>query len=116
MPRIKVSTRLLADVEKRAARCQSFEIPSREEREDLWPGDLAKLVFMDVGERLWVRVTDVMGRGSYVGSMVSRPLHSDRRMGGRIFFGPENVADIARRRSSGSDRRFQGRKHDTQLQ
>ena len=33
----------LVDVESRASRHKSFEIPSRDEREDLWPGDLAKV-------------------------------------------------------------------------
>ena len=56
----------LVDVESRASRYKSFEIPSRDEREDLWPGDLAKVILDEVGERIWVRVVDVVMACFYV--------------------------------------------------
>ena len=96
MLRVKESTCRLADVEKRAARFRNFEIPSREERENLWPNDLVKVIFEEIGERLWVRVTNVMLHGTYVGVLVSSPLQGDRFMGDSLVFGPENVADISR--------------------
>jgi hypothetical protein len=57
MPKNKViRSDMLANVEERSQDSRSFEIPTRAEREDLWPGDLVKLVFEGIGERLWVKV------------------------------------------------------------
>lgn len=92
----------LADVEVRAAESEgSFGIPARSEREDLWPGDLVKLVFLDVGERLWVKVlnrdgTDPGTGKLFSGIVISKPANSsDMPEGTPIDFGPENVAAIA---------------------
>ena len=67
----------LANVEGRNKESSSFEIPTREEREDLWPGDLVKLVFEGVGERLWARVltrNDEEGCLPFLGIVESEPL------------------------------------------
>ena len=98
----------LVDVEERAARSATFEIPSREEREDLWPGDLAKLIFTDIGERIWVEVVDVLD-AVYVGTVESSPLHSELHRGDEIVFHPGNVADISRKCVPGFDRPFRKR-------
>ena len=109
----------LADVEKRAARSKLFEIPSREEREDLWPGDLAKLVFervSGIGERLWVRVMNVMGEGLYVGAVESSPLYDDLHRGDEVIFEAKNVAGITRNCVPGFDRPFRKQKQKAILQ
>jgi hypothetical protein len=93
MPR-KENPYRLANVEQRAARCSSFEIPSRREREDLWPGDLARLIFEDIGERLWVKVTEVLAGHVCTGVIVSLPLDNAVHKGDKICFSPENVAGI----------------------
>ena len=104
MPREGGSPWRLADVEGRAAGSRTFAIPSREEREDLWPGDQAKVILEEIGERLWVRVADVLDGCVYVGAVASSPLCGDCRMGDRLVFGPEHVADISRKRIPGFDR------------
>ena len=113
MPREGGSPWRLADVEGRAAGSRTFAIPSREEREDLWPGDQAKVVFEGIGERLWVRVMDVLDGCVYLGSIVSSPLYSDCRMGERLVFGPEHVADISRKSIPGFDRPLERRRLGT---
>ena len=113
MPRAKEPPWRLIDIEKRAVKFKTFEIPSREEREDLWPGDLAKVVLDGVGERLWVRVMDVLMGCIYVGSIVSSPVYSDAHMGDKLVFGPENVSDISRKRIPGFDRPLEKRKLGT---
>ena len=100
----------LVDVESRASRHKSFEIPSRDEREDLWPGDLAKVILDEVGERIWVRVVDVMMDCFYVGSVVSSSLHAGCQMGDRLVFSPENIAGIERKCIPGFDRPVARRK------
>ena len=95
MTRSKDLSCQLADVERRSYRFKGFKIPSREAREDLWPGDLAKLVFEVIGERLWVRVTEVLADGSYVGILASPPVFGDPPRGVTVTFAPENVADIS---------------------
>ena len=101
IPKIKELSLHLVDVEKRSARHKSFEILSREEREDLWPGDLAKVI-LEIGKRLWIRVIYVMEVGSYFRSIVSFPLcSSDCYRGDMLVFKPENVAAIQRTRFPG---------------
>jgi hypothetical protein len=88
----------LANVEGRNKESSSFEIPTREEREDLWPGDLVKLVFEGVGERLWARVltrNDEEGCLPFLGIVESEPLDTSVHKGDKVAFGPEHVADIA---------------------
>ena len=100
MPELHTFFSRLADVEVRAAKWETFEIPSRAERENLWPGDLVKLVFEDIGERLWIKVlnrdgTDPGTGRLYSGIVMSKPLDSSMSEGDKISFGPEHVADIA---------------------
>ena len=102
----------LVDVEERAVRFATFEIPSREEREDLWPGDLAKLIFAGIGERIWVEVASVLD-SVYVGTIESSPLYSELHRGDEIVFQPENVVDISRKCVPGFDRPLRERNQGT---
>jgi hypothetical protein len=91
---------VLADVEVRERESSSFEIPSRAEREDLWPGDLVKLIFTNIGERLWVKVSDrtetnFKTGNLYSGSVISKPDNPAMNEGDKVSFGPEHVAIIA---------------------
>lgn len=100
MPRERNPYRL-ADVERRAAlHKDDFEIPPREEREDLWPDDLVKLIFEGIGERLWVKVINVLDHQIYVGVIDSSPVYGDVHRGDEVIFGPEHVAGLSR--TSGS--------------
>ncbi|WP_328829422.1 DUF2314 domain-containing protein [Nocardioides acrostichi] len=81
---------------------RTFEIPSREERERLKPGDLVKLLFEILrpepegpfAERMWVEVTEIVGDG-YVGSLDNDPqVIRSVRPGGRIEFLPHHVIAI----------------------
>ena len=107
MTRSKDLSCQLADVERGYYRFKGFKIPSREDRDDLWPGDLALLVFESIGYGLWVRVTGVLADGSYVGILASTPLYGDPPLGVTVTFTPENIAYILskmHRRLRSSDR------------
>ena len=100
MPKNKLPGSFLANVEERAGLHKSFEIPTREEREDLWPGDLVKLVFETIGERLWVNVLtrsdeDCAKALPFQGVIESESLDTSVHKGDKVDFGPEHVADIA---------------------
>lgn len=78
----------------------TFQIPRREEREQLQPGDLVKLLFevpapepgSVTAERMWVQVTDVAADGGYVGSLDNDPqVLRGLRLGSRIEFQPQHV-------------------------
>ena len=87
----------------------SFEIPSLEQREDLKPGDAAKLLFdaevredgeiVDRGvSRMWVVVQSRKGR-NYIGVLDSDPGYAENLSlgpGSEVLFAPEHVADIDR--------------------
>jgi hypothetical protein len=91
----------LANVEVREKGSSSFEIPSRAEREDLWPGDLIKLILATVdeylwlGEYLWVKVLNRDGTDPEAGKLYSGTVISNPHEGNKVSFGPENVAEIA---------------------
>lgn len=77
----------------------TFHIPSRDERENLKPGDLAKLLFEVVdpapgsitAERMWVQVTEVAADG-YVGFLDNDPqVLTSMRPGSRIEFRAHHV-------------------------
>lgn len=95
----------LDSAERRAASSpDTFQIPPAWRRENLVPGDSAKLLFLDSagrGERMWVRITQASKPGPdratlYVGTLLNEPvLGALPRKGTAIEFGPEHVADIA---------------------
>jgi len=91
----RTAKHVLANVEQRhATDPKTFEIPTREEREDLWPNDFVKLIFEDIGERLWIAVLLRNDDGSYTGSIVSQPGDPSLNPGDIVRFKPEHVADI----------------------
>jgi Uncharacterized protein conserved in bacteria (DUF2314) len=78
----------------------TFSIPSREERENLVPGMIAKLTFHiydgneECGERMWVTVEDKQP-DHYIGTLINNPISTMKlRMGDKVIFKPENVIDI----------------------
>jgi uncharacterized protein YegJ (DUF2314 family) len=87
---------------------ETFQIPAREKRESLAPGDAAKLLFdietreegrvVDRGvDRMWVIVKARTERG-YIGVLDSDPGAAENlrlREGDSVTFGPEHIADIA---------------------
>lgn len=98
---------LVSGESRQAEYPDSFSIPGREERENLAPGDAAKLLFdietrdcnrvVDRGvDRMWVIVKRRVGH-TYLGVPDSDPgiaegLHL--RPGMELLFGPEHVVDI----------------------
>lgn len=97
----------LVDGEQRAREHpDTFEIPSRGEREQLGLGDFAKLIFVtpsmltqNVGERMWVRVLErkQVGKGpvSYRGQLDNAPgLIAGLKAGDELTFKPEHVIEI----------------------
>ena len=87
----------LASAEARhAASPETFEIPTREDRDTVVPGQLVKLIFEagDFAERMWVRVVrrDDVG---YMGELRNNPLHPmGLTFGTAIRFGPEHITVI----------------------
>ena len=98
---------LVSAEERHAANPETFQIPSRTDRETLVPGVAAKLLFhietkeasqvIDSGvDRMWVIVRAVTREG-YLGVLDSDPGQSEGlnlREGDVIVFGPEHVAAI----------------------
>lgn len=90
----------LANAEVRHAESpRTFFIPQRSERENLAPGDLAKLLFELVdpddedpgAERMWVEVLEKRGE-RYVGVLTNAPSAiTTVEQGGVVEFGPEHV-------------------------
>lgn len=82
----------------------TFELPSRESREALQPGDFAKLIFrmLEPGdskfaaERMWVQVQET-GGSQFVGVLDNDPYALTTIEAGHVVhFGPEHVIDIFR--------------------
>lgn len=103
----------LVDVEQRAARHKdSFEIPTREERLALVPGQSAKLVFCrrdaheeifpahpGAGERMWVdvvaRYINADWRTIFTGRLSAHPVvMTELKHGDLLTFGAEHIASI----------------------
>lgn len=99
--------RLVSAEEQHAAFPQTFEIPTRPQRESLAPGVGVKLLFdiqikeagvvIDHGvHRMWVIVKGRSAQG-YTGVLDNNPGHAENlnlREGDTIQFGPEHVAGI----------------------
>jgi uncharacterized protein YegJ (DUF2314 family) len=79
---------------------ETFHIPPREQRINLRPGQLVKLIFrmehdgeVDV-ERMWVIVEEVTATG-YIGSLNNQPVSTNElQLGAMVTFGPERVIRI----------------------
>jgi hypothetical protein len=99
---------LISAEDRNAAHPETFQIPGREKRESLAPGDGAKLLFdietreqgrvVDRGvDRMWVIVKARTERG-YIGVLDSDPGTAENlrlREGDSITFGPEHIIDIS---------------------
>jgi hypothetical protein len=95
---------VLGNGEEYHARAPStFYIPPREERENVQPGELVKLMFkyedgMDApGERMWVVVTERTDEG-YYGILANTPalveLDENYRWGIEVPFKPEHIINL----------------------
>ena len=71
----------------------SFEMPERRDRDNLQPGDAAKLIF-DNAERMWVEVEGRDDEGGYVGRLDNDPVVVPLSCGDVVRFGPEHVIEI----------------------
>ncbi len=78
----------------------TFWIPARDERENLIPGDLVKLIFrISLGEeehveRMWV-IVEERKSGGYIGALDNDPYcTTELRSGERIEFRPEHIVQI----------------------
>lgn len=83
----------------------TFRIPSRETREHLQPGQIAKLIFRiavvdsdghrsERVERMWVEVRGRVG-GLYRGELDNDPECTDEiKAGMEVFFGPHHVIHV----------------------
>ena len=99
---------LISAEDRNAAHPETFQIPAREKRESLAPGEGAKLLFdietregghvVDRGvDRMWVIVKARTDAG-YIGVLDNDPGTAENlrlREGDCITFGPEHIADIA---------------------
>lgn len=79
---------------------ETFEIPDREARESLKPGNIVKLIFelqnsTDIaGERMWV---EIIGKADnmYIGTLDNDPQFiKDLAAGDKIDFRPEHITEI----------------------
>jgi uncharacterized protein YegJ (DUF2314 family) len=92
----------LADATERARLSRLFEIPPREDRDSLRPGDYVKVIFETAlpgrpGERMWLLVDGRTADGDYVGTLTNRPvIVTGVEQGDSVEFGVENVIDIIR--------------------
>ena len=97
----------LVDGEQRAREHpDTFEVPPRDQREQLGLGDFAKAIFVtpsmlqqNMGERMWLRVLErkQVGKGpiTYRGQLDNSPhLVSGLKAGDDVTFRPENVIAI----------------------
>jgi hypothetical protein len=84
----------LINVEQRARQHpDTFVIPDTISRHNLKAGQLVKLIFDD-RERMWVKVTEVLGGGSYKGTLDNKPVVVDMSLGDAVEFEAEHVASI----------------------
>lgn len=82
----------------------TFEIPSEAERTTLISGDWVKLSFQSTlevpvpfngGERMWVKVTEVVDQGKYVGSLDNDPvIIQGLNCGDRVEFEAKHVISL----------------------
>jgi len=74
---------------------KTFKIPSLEDRSNLEIGDIVKLVFTDINERLWVVITKVKNSDTYVGMIDNDPLDNSLfKYGDEVCFEPKNVLEV----------------------
>lgn len=79
-----------------AAHPRTFEIPDKQERESLQPGDFAKMIF-DEQERMWVKVAGRRDNGQYYGHLDNHPVLVTLSRGDEVEFSPKHVIAIFRK-------------------
>jgi hypothetical protein len=98
---------LISAEDRNATHPDTFQIPAREKRESLAPGDAAKLLFdietreegrvVDRGvDRMWVIIKS-RTEGGYIGVLDSNPGTAENlrlQEGDNITFGPEHITEI----------------------
>lgn len=89
---------------------RTFSIPRSDERVNLPPGQLVKLVFeiaenepgLPGAERMWVEVKERRADGNYVGELHNQPYFiSNVSEGTEVIFGPEHVAALYVKKDDG---------------
>jgi uncharacterized protein YegJ (DUF2314 family) len=101
-----VLTHPLADVEARHAHApQTFHIPTEHDRLTLRVGDWAKVIFVfaqpsadgNTGERMWLRVVEIVRPGVYRGELDSEPHDLQEYNPGDLFhFEAKHVCAVLR--------------------
>lgn len=87
--------RLINAVERARQHPETFEIPSKSERENLEEGSHVKVIFMP-GERIWIKVLGISGN-RFRGKVDNIPIVTRGiKRGDIIRFGPEHIIDIKR--------------------
>ena len=82
----------LTDAEKRnRENPDTFQIPDKEERENLPVGAFAKLIFND-RERMWVRITEFTTT-DYEGVLDNEPVVVKMKIGDKVRFKAKHVID-----------------------
>lgn len=74
----------------------TFDIPERHARENLTPGDFAKIGLTDSkeGERFWCCIAERLPGNQYRGTVANDLCFFDLHHGASIAFGPEHILDI----------------------
>jgi hypothetical protein len=95
--RVILRWKLRSGVKQNRSYPTSFWIPSEEDKNEIGPGDVVKLMFEQSdgwGERMWVLVEKV-GRRRMVGSLANDPVGFPRlHFGHKIKFRREHIIDI----------------------
>ena len=89
--------KLESTVERNRAAPYTFEIPSKEERESVQPGNYAKIIVLpknNPGERIWVKVISKLSNGRYLGSFANDPIFFKAKYEDEVIFREYNIAAI----------------------
>ncbi len=76
---------------------ETFHIPTRNERESLMVGDLAKLAWegAEGGERMWLEILEPREPGHYRGKLLNEPqIFRQMHPGDEVRFRPEHIAAL----------------------
>lgn len=87
---------LLDGVKQNSLHPETFEIPSKEEIQQLTIGDVVKLGFEkkdDMTERMWVIITHISG-DQFEGKLDNDPVIIDIKIGDKVEFKAKNIIGI----------------------
>ena len=85
---------LVDAVEMNRKHPETFHIESEEARRSLQVGDWARLGFQCeglAGERMWVKITEVLGDGKYVGTLDNDPVNLPLKRGKKVSFEARHI-------------------------